>query len=380
MRPARLRVLHLRTSDRFGGPERLILDQARLAAPDVSVVIASFATGDGRHPFLGPAREEGAEVVRVPQSGSYDPLVAKRVSSIVKQLCPAVLVGHDYKADLVLSLAGGSRPRVAMVHGYTAEDTKIRLFEAVDRQLLRSFAAVVVVADPLREQLASAGVAPDRIHVVQNGVDAERIAAAAQGSRAEVRREWGVADEDRVVLVLGRLSPEKGQDVALEAFAGLGRGEERNRIRLVLVGDGAAREALETRARRPDLAGRVHFAGWRDDPWRCLGAADVFLLPSRREGLPLALLEAMAVGLPIVATDVGAVREVIGGDERIGTVIASGDAEEMRAALAIGVRPPSPSSGTPTPIPTHTAARARVADTYGIERQVRALETIYKAV
>lgn len=367
-----LRVLHLRTSDRFGGPERLILDQALLASPDFEVLLASFGAPTALHPFLDRAREAGAEVIRVAQSGSYDPRAIRRVKTTIEDFRPDVLVGHDYKADLALSLAAYDRPRVAMVHGYTSEDTKIRIFEAIDRQVLRSFAAVVVVADPLREQLVLAGVPSERIHVVPNGVSADRVAAVAHASRAEVRREWGLSDADRAVVVLGRLSPEKGQDVALEAFAGLARGGTNAPLCLVLVGDGVSREGLEARAARDDLAERVHFAGWRNDPWRCLGAADVFLLPSRSEGLPLALLEAMAAGVPVVATDVGAVGEVLGPDGERARLIPAGDALAMRSALEDLLGDDAKRERLAR------AAALRVREAYGIERQVRALETIWR--
>lgn len=197
-------------------------------------------------------------------------------------------------------------------------------------------------------------------------MNADRIAAAAHGGRDEVRRAWGLADDETAILVLGRLSPEKGQDTALDAFAAL----DRERARLVLVGDGASREALEIRAGSGPHGERVRFEGWRDDPWACLGAADVLLLPSRTEGLPLALLEGLAAEVPAVATRVGAVGEVLE-DGACGLLVDPNDAAGIAAAVRAVLDDPAAARARAT-----RAAR-RVRDTYSVAAQARRLEAIY---
>ena len=361
-------VFHLRNSDRFGGPERLILDQVLAASPHVRHVVASFGTADAPHAFLDRAQEAGAETRLVPQSSSYDPRAAGRVRAAVRELAPDVVVGHDYKANILLALAT-SEPRVAVVHGYTSEDSKIRLFEAIDRRVVQSAEAVVVVSAALREELVEAGTPSDRVHEIPNGVDADPIASVAREGRQAVRVELGLGDDDALVLVLGRLSPEKGQDVALDAFAAL----DRQDVRLLLVGDGATREALEARVARLDLGGRVVFGGWRGDPWACLGAADVFLLPSRSEGLPLALLEAMAAGVPAIATRVGAVGEVLE-DGACGLVIDPDDPAGLTTALRAVLDDPAAAKGRAE------RARARVRDTYSVAAQALRLEALYASL
>lgn len=151
-----IRVFHLRNSDRFGGPERLLLDQVLCASADVQHVVASFGADDAPHPFLDRARAEGARTCLIPQASSYDPRAPGRVRSTLRQLAPDVVVGHDYKANILLALAT-NRPRVSVVHGYTSEDSKIKLFEAIDRRVVRSAEAVVVVSAALRDQLQDAG-------------------------------------------------------------------------------------------------------------------------------------------------------------------------------------------------------------------------------
>ncbi len=378
-----IRVLHLRNSDRLGGPERLILDQVALASPALEPTIASFARPGVRHPFLDAAAEAGLRTLRIEQRHSYDPRalgdLRRALATALRSPRPDVLVGHDYKANLYLALAasGSGLPRAAVVHGYTAEDTKVRFFEAVDRRVLRTADAVVAVSPATADALAGGGIPRDRLHVVENGVAVDRVAGEARAARAAVRAAWGVAEGDVVVLALGRLSPEKGHAVLLDAFA-QARRDRPGREVLVLVGDGPSRVGLEVEASRLVSlgllrAGDVRFEGWRADPWACLGAADLLALPSLREGLPLALLEAMAAGVPVVATRVGGVPEALD-DGRCGILVPPGDA----AALSRGI-----SEALSDPARRRTlaaAALARVRASYSSERQARALEAIWSSL
>lgn len=366
-------VWHVRNSDRFGGPERLLVDQCTRAGPGFEMTVLSFARPEAPHPLLEAAHDRGVTTRRLPQGSSYDPRLVRRLRAAIRDGRPSVLVGHDYKADLLLALAARKLgiPRVAVVHGYTGENRKIRLFEALDRRLLRGLDAVVVVSASLRALLVDHGVAAERIHVVPNAIDVEAVAAAAQARRDALRAGWGVADH-RVLLCLGRLSREKGQDVLLEAVARLPAGGDRP-LTLVLVGDGAARADLEAQARRLGIDARVRFLGWRDDPHACLGAADAVVLPSRTEGLPLALLEAMAARRPVVATRVGGVPDALA-EGAAGWLVAPDDADALGAALARMLADAGERARRTA------AALARVRDAYGAERQARALEAIYSRV
>lgn len=361
----------MRNADRFGGPERLILDQMRLARPPYAMTAVSFGVEGAPHPFLDGVAGAGLATRLVPQSGSYDLRLFRRFRRLVREAGPAVLVGHDYKANLLVRWAGRREAvrRVALVHGYTGEDRKIRLFEAVDRRLLRRLDAVITVSAPLAVELATAGVAPDRIHVVPNAIDSAQVRAGAAAGRAAVRKDWGVGPDETVVLALGRLSPEKGHDVLLEAWARHGLGT-RPGLRLVLAGDGASREALEAQAKRLELP--VTFAGWRTDPHACLGAAELFVLPSRTEGLPVALLECMAASVPAVATDVGGVGHALRDDA--GWVVAAEDVDALGSALVQALDDPAERARRAT------VAEQRVREEFAAERQAHAIEAIYDSL
>ena len=288
---------------------------------------------------------------------------------LVARTAADVVVGHDYKANLVLAAAGRGRgwTRAAVVHGYTAEDRKVRWFEAVDRRLLRRAQAVVAVSNALEDDLIAAGVPPERVHRIENGIDVAGVRREAQASRERVRREWGVPEGERVVLALGRWSPEKGHATLVAAFTQA----DLPSTRLVLVGSGPCE--AELRAQAAPLGARVAFAGWRSDPWACLGAADLFVLPSLREGLPLAVLEAMAAGVPVVASAVGGVPEALD-QGRCGALVPPSDVSAlsrvMTEALANGVEARERAA----------AARLRVAAEYGSARQARALSDLWMSL
>jgi len=359
-----MRVLHLRNSDLLGGPERLLLNQCALASPGFDMCIVSFETRGAPNPLLEEARARGIETLALHQRNNYDPFQIGRLKDLLRAYEPDVVVGHDYKANLLLHAARNatSALRAAVVHGYTRENRKIRLFEAAERRVLRRVDAVIAVSRSTADMLVEHGIDLTRVHVVPNAIDVEAVAQAAEAGRAGVRSELGVDDATFVWLALGRLSPEKGQDVLLQAFTDVPNAH------LALVGDGALRASLEA-----DASERTHFLGWRSDPWACLGAADGFVLPSRSEGLPLALLEAMAARRPIVATRVGGVADVL--DEgTCGRLVASEDAAGLAAAMRATVE-----NAAVTTAHVEAAAQ-RVRDVYGAERQARALEDVYASL
>jgi glycosyltransferase involved in cell wall biosynthesis len=276
------------------------------------------------------------------------------------------VVGYDYKANLLLKRATKRRPvpRVAVVHGYTGEDLKIRVFEALDRRGLKHADLVVAVSEATADVARRAGVPAERIARVENGVDVEAVRAAALAGRRGARGELCASDDDIVLLCLGRLSPEKGQRVLLEALRDPLLASV-SRLVVALVGDGPERPALEALARGD---ARVRFLGWREDPHRWLGAADLFVLPSLSEGLPVALLEAFAVGLPCVATSVGGVPAAL---EGAGVLVPAGDPGALAADLG--------------PLLASPAERARLAalaldraPRYSADRQAETLATLYR--
>jgi glycosyltransferase involved in cell wall biosynthesis len=175
--------------------------------------------------------------------------------------------------------------------------------------LRRHAAAFVAVSGPIRDELSRAGIPADRIRSIPNGVDTRRFSVPDEPERRRLRRMLGLPPVPLVVYA-GRLSHEKGVDQLIDGWA------EARRLgclgAVCIVGDGPERDALHRRARDHGVLGAVRLVGATDDvvPW--LRAADAFALPSRQEGLSVALLEAMACGLAVVATAVGGTPDAVG--------------------------------------------------------------------
>ncbi len=167
--------------------------------------------------------------------------------------------------------------------------------------------------------------------VIPNGIDLHRYRESNNGTRDRLRESWHVAECEVLSVAVGRLVPVKNHVGLLRAFAQATR--RAPNLRLAIVGDGPLRSALVAQAQSLQIERQVAFLGFRDDVAACLQAADCFVMTSKTEGLPVSLLEAMAAGLPIVASDVGGVPEALG-DPPAGVLIAPEDTEGLSNALA----------------------------------------------
>ena len=198
--------------------------------------------------------------------------------------------------------------------------------KAAYAEALGNCTAVVAVSESSAETYGAAGIAPEKLHVIRNGI----LPGGSLQDRASVRRALGVTAGGTLLLSVARLAPQKGHAVLLRAFSQLAAG--RPELRLALVGTGEGRMETEALAAELGLFGRVDFLGHREDVPDLLRAADLFVLPSLFEGLPLALLEAMAAGVPAVATRIGGTLEAIGADHPL--LCGAGDIEDLAATIA----------------------------------------------
>jgi len=191
--------------------------------------------------------------------------------------------------------------------------------------------AIIAVSDAVRAGLLSCGVSAERVTVVRDGVEVERFARVA-GDPAETRRSLGLEAHERIVLQVGHLGEEKGQRALIAATPAIRA--KRSDVRVVIVGEGALRQSLERQAESLGVAPAVLFSGFRppEEIPRILQVADVFAFPSVQEGLGSSLLEAMAAGLPIVATRIGGIGESIR-DGETGLLVPPGDSPRLAQAI-----------------------------------------------
>jgi L-malate glycosyltransferase len=233
--------------------------------------------------------------------------------------------------------------------------------------LLRRLSRVVAISAETESEFLAHGFAPARIAQIPNGVDTGHFTPAPDSEAA--RRQVGLDLE--TVLFLGRLDAQKGLDVALQAWVRVI--SRRPAARLALAGDGPARAALEAEVRELGLSKHVRFLGTRSDPEKLLQASQIFILPSRSEGMPNALLEAMATGLPCVASRIGGNCDLVT-HGLTGLLTPPGDAVTLADALYALLDDRSLRNRL------GTAARATVIERYGMDRVVRQYMDLYAAL
>ncbi|WP_090673105.1 glycosyltransferase [Aureimonas jatrophae] len=201
---------------------------------------------------------------------------------------------------------------------------------AAHRQAVRDLDALVCVSRTAADSFVAAGIDPARIHAIANGVDP----SPPLRERAAVRHDLGLPSDATALLVVARMTEQKGHGVLLDALAGLR--ERHPDLVCLLAGDGPLRATLQDRAGAIGLGRTVRFLGERDDVADLMAAADCLVLPSLFEGLPLVVLEAMAAGLPVVATRIGGTSEAVE-DNGTGWLAEPGDAASLRETLALAL-------------------------------------------
>jgi len=261
---------------------------------------------------------------------------------LVRRVRPQVLHTHLLRADLYGGLAGRlSGVPVVLTSQYAlfpcARAVKRRSDRVLDR-LCRLFATdALAVSEAVRRDLIDrVGWPSDRVHTVRTGLDFD-----AWPSNLPVgmqwRKSWGIDTDSPLIVTVARLSYEKGLEVLVEAAALVS--SEFPNARFLIVGEGPAAGSLAEQIAQLDLKGVVHLAGFHQDVPSILSAADLFVLPSHMEGLPNAVLEAFAAGLPVVASAVGGLPEAVE-HERTGLLVPPGDAPALAAAVCRLLREP----------------------------------------
>jgi glycosyltransferase involved in cell wall biosynthesis len=254
-----------------------------------------------------------------------------------------------------------------VLRGYFGAATTA-FYRAVEKRLARNTRVLIAVSAAVKDDLVAMGIAPaDRIRVVPLGLELEPLARALP--RGSLRTEAGVAGGAPLVGIVGRLTAIKDIPTFLAAAA-----EIRARVsdaRFAVVGDGELRGALEAEAARLGLSGAVHFHGWRYDMAEVYGDLDVAVNTSINEGTPVALIEAMAAGRPVVATRVGGTPDLLGGGER-GVLVAPGDPGAIAAAVCDAL------AGGPAVRQRVEAARAYVLAQHDVGRLVRDIDGLYR--
>jgi glycosyltransferase involved in cell wall biosynthesis len=362
-----LRIAAIIATEGVSGPGRQLAALAQRLGRLGAEVLAILLQRQGRPPSAYARYLEGAEVQHevVADRGPLDVGLPTAVAAILHRWRPTVVQTHGYKATAVAYLLrrpGHGWAWVGCFHGATAEDLKVRLYHRLDRWMLRRADRIVVMSNEQAAQFAGCG---PRVRVIPNAV----ISLAAAGDPEEER---GLASLRRglsspVLGVVGRLSPEKGVDLFLEACALLtGRGMS---FSAVIAGEGPERSRLERQSQRLGLTRRVHFLGHVRAMEALYPSLDVLVIPSRSEGLPNALLEAVGAGVAVVGTRVGAIPDVL---ENLptGVLVPPGSSEALAGGVERAVARRSPAGAE--------AARRAVLERFSLERRVADHVALYR--
>ena len=265
-------------------------------------------------------------------------------------------------------------PGVRLILGFHGLETG-RAFDARQRRRARwgvwAGARFTSVSEAGRCQLGDqAGIPAQRIETLPNGVDLRRFEGSNEAVRKRARSVWHIQDRTFVVGVVGSLTPVKRHDPLIRAVSGIL--PARPDTRLLIVGDGPERGALEGLTRVAGIAGRVTFTGWREDVPALLSAMDVYVCCSASEGMNNSLLEALAAGLPVIATNVGDNGAVVR-DNVEGFIVEPGSSAALAEALGALARRPDLCH-------RFAAASRRRAEAYDFDRVVSTYERFYTAV
>jgi len=350
------RVAHVTFGLEVGGQEKLLVEMARHADRD-RFCLTFVSLGD-RGALAGDLEGCGATVIAMGQPSGLKPSLIYRLTRLFRRLKPDVVHTHDHRALFYAGPAAWAA-RVPLVintrHGRNCHFSPRQV--AVGRYLAGLVDRYVCVSDDVRTQCVAEGIAPSRLLTILNGIDVERFAFSGpcQGGP---------------IIAVARLSPEK--DIANLVRATAMAVERAPDLRVEVAGGGPCREQLVRLAAELGVADRIVFLGEVRDVPAALARARMLVLPSRSEGIPLTVLEAMACGLPVVGTRVGGLPEVVE-DGVTGLLVPPADPAALAAAIVQTWSDPDRLDRL------GHAGRRRAEECFDVRRMVAQFEALYRA-
>jgi glycosyltransferase involved in cell wall biosynthesis len=305
-----VKILHLISSGGMYGAEAVILNLLRTLqeGPHRSVLGVFLNSPHPNTQLYDAATAAGIECHTIACKGRIDRSAFEAIRGLVRTVNADVVHAHGYKADVYAYLALKKEGKlISTCHTWHDTDLSDRIYGAIDRRVLRNYRGVVAVSEEVKVRLLKAGVPPEKVRYIRNGIDHRAI----DRNRPEHRNSDALHREDRPLLVglACRLAREKGVDLFVQ-MAGRVLAELPT-TRFVIAGDGPDRPMLEALVKNLRMEASVDLLGRCNDMPGFLASLDLLVSSSRSEGLPIVLLEAMASRLPVVATAVGAVPSVV---------------------------------------------------------------------
>lgn len=329
-----MNILHLRSSGGFFGAEGVILNLAKqLTFQGFPNYILNIKNSRNPHEELvSEAHKFGIPAYSVVCNGRFDLKTFKEIRKFIIDHKINVLHCHDYKANFygfLSSLFLGVK-LVATNHLWTKETLILRCYEFLDALLLNFFDRVVAVSDQVCKDIKKTVFRKDAIATIYNGIDLNTYVSNANSSVNLIKDEFGIKRQDKVVGAVGRLTNQKGFVYFLEAAKKVL--DFMPSVTFLIIGEGPLKNSLEEKAINLGIRDKVIIAGARSDMVSIYNSLDLFVLSSLREGLPLVLLEALAMKKPVVATNVGGVSKIIQNEET-GILVESSDSSALAYSI-----------------------------------------------
>jgi glycosyltransferase involved in cell wall biosynthesis len=293
--------LHLADSPYFGGITSHILSVAEAFRddPDWEIVIATLPGKRNDRTLFERAEAAGLDVVVMEMASTFDTSVRDRLREYVESSGVVGVHTHAYRANVIANLSPLSVPVITTSHGLAVQPAmRLRLWQSMHLRFMRSQRNVIACSAFVSKTLQNRGVAAEKIHVIYNATS-----AFDQGREKLSRVDLDIEPNRVIALYVGRLDAGKRVDQLIRSVEGLPK------YHVLIVGDGPARESLEVQSRNLGIS--IAFAGVKPDPNPYYALADVVVLPTEMEALPMTLIEAASHGKSVIATNVGGVPEVV---------------------------------------------------------------------
>jgi glycosyltransferase involved in cell wall biosynthesis len=384
----RIKILRVIARLNMGGPAlhvAYLTEGLTKRGYDTTLVSGSLARGEDSMAFVADAH--GVQVVRIDELGREisplrDLLATIRLAKLIRRERPQILHTHTAKAGTVgrvAALLAGSRKPPIIVHTFHGHvlrgyfgPLRSLFFRLLERRLAAGTTALIAVSPQVRDDLVALGVAPrERFVVIRLGIELDERVAPELNGRGESRRYLGIPGDRFAVGWIGRMTAVKRTDDVLIAFKRLRDGGVD--AVLCMVGDGPDRLQLEQRAHELGVARNTVFLGYQEDVAPFYAAFDALVLPSGNEGTPVSVIEALAAELPVVATRVGGVPDVVR-DGEDGFLVEAGATDDLADRLAQLAGDPALRARM------GKQGRERVLPRYAVERLVEDIDELYRSL
>jgi glycosyltransferase involved in cell wall biosynthesis len=369
-----IRVLELRSvRGTGGGPEKtILLGAARTDHRRFSVTVCYLRDArDDAFDIDAKAAALPVDYVEVVEKHSFDPSIWPHLRRLVRDRAIDIVHAHDHKTNVLALLMSRFENVTALstVHGWTGHSRREHwLYYPVDKRILRFFPRLIAVSNDIRRELSRHGARPSRVVTILNGI--EHTAFRRERAReSSIRRALGIRDDDVVIGAVGRLEPQKRFDLLIEAFGEVHK--KQPKLKLLIVGDGSVRNALAARVTARGLSSHCRLLGQRTDIIDLHHAFDMFVQSSDYEGTSNAVLEAMALETPVVATDVGGTADLVRNDAD-GLIIPSQDLPALVRAIEVVLADREAAAARAV------AARRRVETDLSFNARMVAVEAVYE--